>query len=480
MPVNTEHPEYQAWADRWQRCRDTMAGEDAVKAAGRKYLPELPGHKNKPDDYAAYKMRTLFLEASARTLQGLVGAVFRKDPTLEAPNVAQGRTWLEWDVTGRRMPWDRLAQYLLAEVLTVGRCGLYVTHTAEDAEMPRPYVQPIAAEAITNWQVEYIGGEQRLAWVVLRESVDDPDPDDPYAHSKIEQYRVLKMGRNSDNGGRAFIVEVWRENKAALIEEEKWQLFETTVPLRRGQPLDHIPFYFVNSSSTDAEIEKPPLLGLINTNLNHYQQNADYRNVLFFCAAGVTAWVAGFDTSTELKLGGSTAWVTDNEQAKAGFLEFTGQGAQPLVDSLDKLEHYMAYQGGRLLAQPKKAVEAAETHRLRAAAEAVTVQSVSQVVGQALGQALTEMLNWGGVEGTVDVTLNSDLTDGVMDHQMLQAQVQALASGAISFETFWFNLERGELVPPGVNAEDERRRIDIQIGAGDLPEDGDGLVEAAG
>lgn len=480
MPVNSEHPQYQQWADKWQRCRDTFAGEDAIKEAGKKYLPELPGHKNKPDDYAAYKMRTLYLEAAARTLQGLVGAVFRKDPTLEAPTAAQGRAWLEWDVTGRRMPWDRLAQHVLAEVLAVGRCGLYVTHTDDEAEVPRPYVQPIAAEAIVNWRTEYVGGEQRLAWVVLREIADEPDPADAFVDMQVEQYRVLKMGRDTADGGRVCMVEVWREDKDALADEDKWRIVETTVPLRRGQPLDHIPFYFVGASSTDAAVEKPPLLGLVNTNLNHYQQNADYRNVLFFCAAGVTAWVAGFDASTELKLGGSTAWVTDNDNAKAGFLEFTGQGAQPLVDSLDKLEHYMAYQGGRLLAQPKKAVEAAETHRLRAAAEAVTVQSVSQVVGQALGAAYTEMLNWGGVEGTVEVTLNSDLTDGVMDYQMLNAQVQALQTGAISFDTFWFNLERGELVPPGISAEDERRRIEIQAGAGDLPEDGDGLIEAAG
>ncbi len=42
MPVNAMHPEYDASLPAWQRARDVLAGEDAVKAAGtEKYLPRL-------------------------------------------------------------------------------------------------------------------------------------------------------------------------------------------------------------------------------------------------------------------------------------------------------------------------------------------------------------------------------------------------------------------------------------------------------
>ena len=41
MPVNTIHPEYEAMIQAWTRARDVLAGEDAVKAAGERYLPRL-------------------------------------------------------------------------------------------------------------------------------------------------------------------------------------------------------------------------------------------------------------------------------------------------------------------------------------------------------------------------------------------------------------------------------------------------------
>jgi hypothetical protein len=41
MAVNATHPDYDASALDWSRARDVLSGEDAVKAAGEKYLPRL-------------------------------------------------------------------------------------------------------------------------------------------------------------------------------------------------------------------------------------------------------------------------------------------------------------------------------------------------------------------------------------------------------------------------------------------------------
>jgi hypothetical protein len=39
VPVTSTHPDYDQRAEQWQCCRDTLAGSDTVKAAGRTYLP---------------------------------------------------------------------------------------------------------------------------------------------------------------------------------------------------------------------------------------------------------------------------------------------------------------------------------------------------------------------------------------------------------------------------------------------------------
>jgi hypothetical protein len=41
MPVHSPHPDYDAALPSWLRARDVIAGEDAVKSAGEKYLPRL-------------------------------------------------------------------------------------------------------------------------------------------------------------------------------------------------------------------------------------------------------------------------------------------------------------------------------------------------------------------------------------------------------------------------------------------------------
>jgi hypothetical protein len=50
-------------------------------------------------------------------------------------------------------------------------------------------------------------------------------------------------------------------------------------------------------------------------NLDHYRLHADYRHGMHFTALP-TAWVSGFDKAATLRIGSSTAWVTDTPGAK--------------------------------------------------------------------------------------------------------------------------------------------------------------------
>jgi hypothetical protein len=87
MPVNSTHLDYDASATAWLRARDVAAGEDAVKAAGVRYLPRLDSQTD--DEYAAYKARASFFNATARTADGFVGLIFRREPTVKLPDARQ-------------------------------------------------------------------------------------------------------------------------------------------------------------------------------------------------------------------------------------------------------------------------------------------------------------------------------------------------------------------------------------------------------
>ena len=67
--------------DAWQRIRDVLAGDSAIKRAGAKYVPRLDSQTD--DEFRAYVERGFFYNATARTLSGYVGMIFWRDPVLQ-------------------------------------------------------------------------------------------------------------------------------------------------------------------------------------------------------------------------------------------------------------------------------------------------------------------------------------------------------------------------------------------------------------
>ena len=61
-----------------------IAGEDAVKAAGLRYLPPLDAQTD--GEYEKYLARASFFIATARTAQGFVGLIFRRLPFIKLPD----------------------------------------------------------------------------------------------------------------------------------------------------------------------------------------------------------------------------------------------------------------------------------------------------------------------------------------------------------------------------------------------------------
>ena len=64
-------------------CRDVFAGTERMRERRTTYLPLFPGEKRRPAMYDARLERTVLFNALQRTVQGLVGMMFRVDPVLD-------------------------------------------------------------------------------------------------------------------------------------------------------------------------------------------------------------------------------------------------------------------------------------------------------------------------------------------------------------------------------------------------------------
>ena len=131
-------------------------------------------------------------------------------------------------------------------------------------------------------------------------------------------------------------------------EEGAWCLVERVALKRDGAALSFIPFVFHGPRNSRPEPDRLPLADIIAANLDHYRLDADYKHGLHF-AALPTAWVSGFDKEASLRIGSSTAWVSEVPGATAGFLEFSGSGLAHLERAMEKVERRMALLGARML-----------------------------------------------------------------------------------------------------------------------------------
>jgi hypothetical protein len=469
MPVNTPHKSYKANIKKWTRARDCFEGSDAVKDRGADYLPLLDTHNTGDDQgYEAYKTRALFYNATGRTVEGLAGFIFQKDPEWDIPKKFEDHLK---DVTMDGVDATTFALRLAREILLTGRVGLLLDMQKEGGEeSPRPYWIIYDAEDIISWRVERREGDPAVVTrIVLRETDEDPDPNDEFEFEEVEQYRVLELNKQG-----VYQQTVWRkESKSA----DKWSRHgDVVIPERRGEPLSFIPFVFGSPTSLEATIEKGPLYDMIEVNLSHYRTMADLEHGRHFTALP-TPWFSGARPSDEtLTLGSGVAWELD-QGGSAGMLEFTGAGLSALVTAEQDKRKMMAVLGARMLEEQPSTQETATAFMGRHTGEGASLRTIGGVIERMLNRVLRWHVWWLSTEAKPEdvkasVELNREFFMLRLNPQEVQAQLGLLQAEAISYMTFYHNLSAGGWTRADTNAEEEREQIQKE-GGGTRPDEVD-------
>jgi hypothetical protein len=299
------------------------------------------------------------------------------------------------------------------------------------------------AESIINWRTSYINGAQVMTLVVLKETVDVAE--DEFTSNQVVQYRVLDI---TEQGYRVRVM----DDSNALISE--------TYPIQSGGPLAYIPFVILGANSATSDVQKPPLLDLIDTNLAHYRNSADYEHGLHFTGLP-TPYVAGVQLpeGATLAVGSMTAWVFPDPAASAGYLEFKGDGLKTLREALKDKEQRMAVLGARMLADDKRTAEAFGTIELRTAGERSILASISRSASDSITRVLNWMAEWVGAPQDVEFNLNTDFGAARMQPQMVTALLGAYQNDAMPLSVLFDNFQRGELVSPNMEYETYEAQI---------------------
>lgn len=490
MAVNTPHPEYNQNICKWTRCRTVLGGEDEVKAAGEVYLPKLDDQDTA--DYNAYRLRALFFNATSRTVDSFVGMIFRVDPVEKIPDSLKD---FIADATLQGQSWSDYEKAITREIIGIGRAGTLIDWSDEG----RPFCCMYRAEQILNWKTRRINGKTMLSMVVLQEEVDasefpeaatepktkvapvmptgtvniagETGPDkalgstdkrgDEFEHQTVTQFRVLKL--NDEGGALVYTVELWQKR------QRKWQAIQTMTPQRKAKAISEIPFVFHGPNNLLPTVDRPPVDDIAIVNLSHYRSSADLEHGRHFTGLP-TAYAAGFDTNKTFKIGSTVAWVSSEASAKAGYLEFTGQGLKALDTALEQKERQMAVLGARMLEKEKASAEAADTLRMKQTGEQASLAQIALTAGESFELIIRWALWWNGAADSdfaatkdlAEIELNSDFNPTDMNPQLITAIVGAVQAGLMSRDSAVYALKRGEMINPARTVEEELELIDAQ------------------
>lgn len=279
--VNFVRPEVVAAGPRWKKVRDCMVGDEAIKKAGRIYLPQPnPADQSAENKgrYHNYKERAVFYNVTRRTIDGWNGQVFSREPISRFPDEMDD-VW--YDVDGAGSSIDQQAKLALGSVMAYGRGGLLVDYPRTEGPLTikeirdgfiRPTIHFYSPESIINWQLKKIGATYVPSLVVLKETVSGVSSDG-FSITSNDQCRVLRLNANDQ-----YQIETWvrGEKDGQWVRQSSYFMLDPS-----GKPVNRILFFPLGIGQNNFTVDLSPTYDLAVLNIGHYRNSADYEDSCF-------------------------------------------------------------------------------------------------------------------------------------------------------------------------------------------------------
>jgi hypothetical protein len=430
--VDTKHPDYLDRVDEWALMRDCARGETAVKAAGERYLPMPSGFRVQEDGgakmFEAYQTRAQFSEILAPTIRGMIGVIHRTEAQIDMPPAMQGL----WErATADGLPLEALHRRITGELLLTGRYGLLADAASEGSDLP--WLAGYTTEALINWSPS-------RDFFVLDESGLSRDG---FSWKQHKAYRVLRL----DEG--RYSVERYDG------EEQDGEPVQPTA--RGGAALTAIPLVVMGPQDLSVSPQEPPLIGVARAALAMYRLDADYRHQLYMTGQETLVIING-DAPAAVGAGVVISLTASREDhaPDAKYVGPSGTGIEAHRTAILDERDNAASAGARLFDSEKRSAESGDALRIRYAAQTATLTSVALTSAQGLEKALRHIAVMIGADpNQVVVKPNLSFVDAGMTPEQAEALMRVWQGGGISYETYYENLQRGEIASAERTAEEE-------------------------
>lgn len=474
---------YRRMAAGWQICSDLLGGTPVMRAAAERHLPKAPAETLK--EYERRKAVAELFNGFGRTVKGLTGMVFRRNPTLEE-DMPEALT-ADWEnIDGAGTHGDVFCKQVFEDALAKGHAGILVDYPTIPAELRdrytladvkeqnlRPYWVHYCAEQIISWRTTRMGGKTVLTQLVLKEEATVPEG--MFGESTKCRYRVFRRRQGLQ---REVLVEF------VLYEEQRRATEVVLVEVRRGvmAKQTEIPFAVVYAGTKEAILEsRPPLLDLAYTNIAHWQVQSDHRHSLHIAGVPILVF-KGRDTSaaeSKEQVVGPNVGIDVDKDGDVLYVEHAGSALGQSRQELKDLEQRMAALGLAMLQSDTRAAETAEAKRIDKSEQDSALATAARGLSDAMEQAFMFHAAYIGLEAG-SVKVNQDFEHLNYDATMISALSTLQVAGQISLDTLWDMLQSGNILPQSFDRDKERLLIMTSMNSGGQDGNGDGTEDDTG
>lgn len=448
--LDSTHPEYDCRIYQWSRCKDALAGTDAVKSRSGKYGPGscyLPptagmvmdgmgsgelGYSN----YEAYKTRAHWYGYTAEAVDLALGMLWNKPPVIEGIK----DTPLEYLLTRATHEGESLERLLYrineAQIAT-GRIGILADMPKGETEgLPQPYISIYHECAIKNWDASYTGqlATESLNLVVLDES--GPRRKNTFEWEDYSQYRVLALGPLDTNEAvGTYYQGVYELEGGGPPDFDPSAMFTPNI---QGRTLNEIPFVCINANSTTMCPQDPPLLSLVDLCFHLYRLQADYSQELHG-QTSATLVTKGLvkkpgEEKKPIRIGvGGHVDLGSNKEAEAYFLELSGKGLPEMRQAVESTKTLCRERSGEIVDQSSRGRESGNSLEQRISVRTASLHSIAQHGAEGLQKLLKIMARWIGMNdeqvNAIKVVANTVFAKPTFSGLELEALTKAKMSG---------------------------------------------------
>lgn len=424
--------------------RTLMGGTTAMRAAGVTYLPQEVAESDKA--YQVRLNRSFLFNGYGKTVADMSGKVFSRPIILGDDFPPESAAWCEnIDLAGRNL--DMFAKtvfedafegvsYILVD-MAPATDGL-VTKAQEKAQNRRPWFVHVKARQVLGWRSADINGVETLTQ--FRFCDDQCEPDGEFGEKTVKQIKVFQR-----EGASVTWTTYRQTDKADWVQHESG-------PVSIGE-IAVCPVYV---NRTGFMVGLPPLAGLAEVNLAHWQSQSDQRNIMHVARVPILFGSGWSNDGAPIEIGSNRLLTQPDAAAQLRYVEHSGAAIGAGRDDLKDLEFQMQVLGLELLI-PKPGGESATG----AAIDNAKMNAPLAIMAMALQDALEQAFGFAGMYaglnrdlGGGSLTVNTDfgVTLGAAD---VQAILASEAAGLISKPTAIRELQRRNVLASDIDPDEE-------------------------